>query len=175
MTHCGDIVNPKLARKRAQTNISCCNSDRKMKITSERHFDVRYSFIKLYFPNLKILVLCCDTIISKLGQKDSKRILKSGTLVQNFWILKHRCWLWRHYSKTGTIRAELTSEIRFSTSWNCKRFWSLIQLAILQKSYFQGYLFLQNTQAHYNRTQLSNFDKIVERRGTQSQWLTYFI
>ena len=48
----------------------------------------------------------------------------------NFWILKHPSSLWRHYSKTGTVRAELISEMPFFT---------------LQKSYFQGYLFLQNT------------------------------
>ena len=58
--------------------------------------------------------------------------------------------MWRHYSKTGTIRAELTSEMRFSISWNC-RFWSLIRLATLQKSCFQGYLFLQNTIWPYSR------------------------
>ena len=32
-----------------------------------------------------------------------------------------------------------------------------------------------NAQAYYNRPELLNFDKIVEKRGMQSHWLTYFI
>ena len=40
---------------------------------------------------------------------------------------------WNYHGRTCTF------------SWNCRRFWSLIQLATLQKSYFQGNLFVQNT------------------------------
>ena len=32
LTQCGNVINSKLARKRAQTPISCTNGDRKMKI-----------------------------------------------------------------------------------------------------------------------------------------------
>ena len=32
-----------------------------------------------------------------------------------------------------------------------------------------------NAQAYYSRPELSNFDKIVERRDKQSHWLTYFL
>ena len=123
--------------------------------------------MKLFSWSLDVLAPCCDVIISTLGQKDSNlymmyKVLKSGTINnfgsknffwrKNFWILKHRSSLWRHYSKTGTIRADLTSEMRFSTPWNCK-FWSLIQLATLQKSYLQGYLSL----LVHNRSFLTQF------------------
>ena len=71
LTQTCDIINPKLARKRAQTGISCTNGDWKMKIKSKRNFEVRYSFMKLFTQNLEILVPCCEVVISKLGQKDS--------------------------------------------------------------------------------------------------------
>ena len=50
----GDVINPKFARKKAQTLISCIiyfnsNGERKMKIKSKRNFEVRYSFVKLFF------------------------------------------------------------------------------------------------------------------------------
>ena len=45
----GDVINPKFARKKAQTLISCTNGERKMKIKSKRNFEVRYSFVKLFF------------------------------------------------------------------------------------------------------------------------------
>ena len=66
-----------VARKRAQTCISCTNGDRKMKIKIKRNFDVRYSFMKLFPRNLQIL--------APLDQKDSNlyimyKILKSGTI-----------------------------------------------------------------------------------------------
>ena len=47
LTQFGDVINPKLARKRVQNRISCTDGDRKMKIKSKRNFTVRYSFIKL--------------------------------------------------------------------------------------------------------------------------------
>ena len=71
LTQRGDVINSKLAPKRTQTRISGINGDRKMKIKSKRNFEVRYSFMKLFSRNLKILAPCCDVIISKLGQKDS--------------------------------------------------------------------------------------------------------
>ena len=150
LTQAVDVINPNMARKWTQTCIPCTNGDRKMKVKSKNNFVVWYSLMELFFQNLEILVPCCDAIVSKLGQKDSNSYItlwfgSKKNLWQNFWILKHRSSLWRHYSKTGTIRAELTSKMRFSTSRNCRRFWSLIQLATLQKSYFHGYLFLQNT------------------------------
>ena len=61
---------------------------------------------------------------------------------KGFLILKHRSSLWRYYSKTGTTREKLTSEVRFSTSWNCRRFWSLILLATLQKQ--ERFVFLKH-------------------------------
>ena len=53
------------------SSISCKNGDRKIKMENKRNFEVRYSFMKLFSGNLKIIVLCCDVIISKSGQKDS--------------------------------------------------------------------------------------------------------
>ena len=44
LTQHGDVINPKLARKRAQTCISCTNGDRKMKIKSKKSFEVRFHF-----------------------------------------------------------------------------------------------------------------------------------
>ena len=71
LTQRGDVINSKLAPKRTQTRISGINGDKKMKIKSKRNFEVRYSFMKLFSRNLKILAPCCDVIISKLDQKDS--------------------------------------------------------------------------------------------------------
>ena len=71
LTQGGDIINSKLARKRAQTCISCTNGDRKMNIKRKRKFEVRYMFTKLFSQDLEILAPCCDVIISKLGQKYS--------------------------------------------------------------------------------------------------------
>ena len=65
LTQLGDIINPTLARKRVLTGISCTNGDRKIKIKSKRNIEVRYSFMKLFFGNLKILVHSCDVIVSK--------------------------------------------------------------------------------------------------------------
>ena len=70
LTQLGDVINPKLARKRAQIRISCANGDRKMKIKSKRNFKVRYSFMKLISQNLEILATCCDVIVSKLSHKN---------------------------------------------------------------------------------------------------------
>ena len=71
LAQCGDVINPKLAQKRAQTCILCTNGDRKMKIKSKRNFEGRYSFKKLFSKYLEILAPCCDVVISKLGQKNS--------------------------------------------------------------------------------------------------------
>ena len=86
LTQRGDVINPKLARKRAQTCISRANGDRKKKIKSKRNFEMRYSFMKLFSGNLEISTPCCGVIISKLGQKDSNlyimyKILKSETII----------------------------------------------------------------------------------------------
>ena len=75
-TQCCDIIYPKLPRKRIQTGISCTNGDRKIKIKSKKNFEVRYSFMKLFSGNLKILAPCCDAIIPKLGQKDSRLYIR---------------------------------------------------------------------------------------------------
>ena len=50
----GDVINPKFARKSAQTHISCTNGHRKIKINSKRNFEVRYSFMKLFSRNILI-------------------------------------------------------------------------------------------------------------------------
>ena len=63
-----NVINPKLARKRTQTRISCTNVDRKIKIKNKRNSEVQYSFMKLIFRNFEILAPCCDVIILKLGQ-----------------------------------------------------------------------------------------------------------
>ena len=85
-----------------------------------------------------------------IGKSIKSRGCNNLDLLFFFWrndfsILKNWSLSGVHYSKTGTIMAELACEMRFSFSWNCRRFWSLIQLATLQKSYFQGNLFVQNT------------------------------
>lgn len=71
LTQRRDVINPKSARKRVQTSISCTNSDRKIKIKTKRNFEIRYSLMKLFPGNFKILAPCCEVIISKSGQKDS--------------------------------------------------------------------------------------------------------
>ena len=94
LTQRGDVINPKLARKRTQTCISRTNGDRKKKIKSKRNFEMRYSFMKLFSGNLEIPTPYCGVIISKLGQKDSNlyimyQISKSETiitLVQNIFL-----------------------------------------------------------------------------------------
>ena len=63
-----NVINPKLARKRTQTRISCTNVDRKIKIKNKKNSKVRYSFMKLFSRNLEILAPCFDVIILKLGQ-----------------------------------------------------------------------------------------------------------
>ena len=88
--------------------------------------------MKLFSWNCEILAPCCDVIISELGKNDSNLHIKYNCRKkiiirnynnfgsrfffwwQNFWILKHRPSLWRHYSQTETIRTVLTSEMRFS-------------------------------------------------------------
>ena len=87
LTQHGDVINPKLAQKREQTQISFTNGHRKSKVK----WTLRYSFMKLFPRNLEIL---------------------------------------------QAPGCELISEMHFPTSWNCGRFWSLIQLAALGKSLF---------------------------------------
>ena len=58
LTQRGDVINPKLARERVQTTISCTNGDRRIKIKSKRNFEVRYLFMQLFSGNLKILAQC---------------------------------------------------------------------------------------------------------------------
>ena len=122
LTQRGDVINPKLARKRAQTCISRTNGDRKKKIKSKRNFEMRYSFMKLFSGNLEIPTPCCGIIFSKLGQKDSNlytmyKILKSETiitLVQNIFLTEEfmnfetSILVVSHYCTSGTIRAKLT-------------------------------------------------------------------
>ena len=48
LTQCGIAINPKMPQKMAQINISCTNCDRKMKIKSNRNFEKRYLFMKLF-------------------------------------------------------------------------------------------------------------------------------
>ena len=55
----GDVINPKLAQKRTQTDISCTNDDRKM---VKNNFEVMYLFMKLFSQNREILAPCCDVI-----------------------------------------------------------------------------------------------------------------
>ena len=71
LTQRGDVINPKLARKRTQTCISATNDVRKMKIKSKGNFEVRYSFMKLFSWNSLTLSPCRDVTILKFGQKDS--------------------------------------------------------------------------------------------------------
>ena len=75
LTQLGDVINPKLARKRTQSRISSANGDRKMKIKSKRNFELSYSFMKLFSGNLEIRAPFCD-IISKVDQKDSNLYIK---------------------------------------------------------------------------------------------------
>ena len=60
LTQRGDVINPKLTRKKVQTYISCTNSERKMKIKSQKNFEVRYSFMKLFSRCLEVPAPCCD-------------------------------------------------------------------------------------------------------------------
>ena len=128
---------------------------------------MRYLLMKLFSQNLEILApqnwvkktqIC---ISNTTGGKNIKIRnynnfgWKSFFWYRNFKILKHRPLLWLHYWKTGTVRTELTPEICFSTSWNCKRFWSLIELVTLQKSYFQVTCFYRTPLvAHCKRSSL---------------------
>ena len=48
-------LHPKLARKSAQTHISCANGHRKIKINSKGNFEVRHLFVKLFSRNLETL------------------------------------------------------------------------------------------------------------------------
>ena len=77
LTQRGDVINPELASKRAQTHISCTNGDKKMKIKSKRNSEVRYLFMKLFSQNLEILAPCCDVIISKLSQDSNLGLMTS--------------------------------------------------------------------------------------------------
>ena len=153
------VVTPSTRKcvKKVQIGISCTNVDRKMKIKFKNFFEVNYLFLKPFSEISEGFTQCGDainpksillTLWSKNWVKKTQICISCTTSViffwwKSFWILKYWSSLGRHYSKTGAIRAELTPEMRFSTSWYCRRFWSLIQLAILQKSYFQGYMFLR--------------------------------
>ena len=145
LTQRGDVINPKSAWKRIQTRISCTNGDRKVRIKENLGCGV---FLWNYFSqNLQVCISCTT------GGKKNK-VRNYNNFGSNIFFLteqflgfqfKHQSSLWRHHFKTGTISVELTSEMRLLTSWYCKRFWLLIQLAALQKNYFQGYLFLHLT------------------------------
>ena len=134
---------------------------------------MRYSLINLFSQNLEILAPDCDVIISKLVQKtqicissttDCKNIKirnynNFGSKIffwrRNFWILKHRSSLWPYHSKTGTIRAEFISESRFLAPWNCRRFWSQIQQATLQRVTFKGTCFYRTPLVvHYKSSSI---------------------
>ena len=60
LTQHSEVINPKLARKRAQTCVSCPNGDRRIKIKSKRNFEVRFLFMKLFSRNHEIRVPCCE-------------------------------------------------------------------------------------------------------------------
>ena len=79
----GDVINPKLTRKRVQTRISCTYGGRKMKIKRKMNFQMRYSFMKLFSWNHEILTPCCDVTISKLGVKDSNLYIKYNWGLKN--------------------------------------------------------------------------------------------
>ena len=53
LTQRGHVINPKLARKSAQTRISCTNGNRKIKTKSKRNFEVRHLFMNLFLEILK--------------------------------------------------------------------------------------------------------------------------
>ena len=94
LTQRGDIINPKLARKRTQAQIPCINGDKKMKIKSKSNFEVRHSFMKL---NLEILAPCFDVIISNWVKKTQICTwLKSGTIITLI-RKNHSYWIWSFY------------------------------------------------------------------------------
>ena len=63
LTQSGDVINPKLTRKKVQNCISCTNGERKMKIKSQKNFEVRYSFMKLFSRYLEVRAPYCDVYV----------------------------------------------------------------------------------------------------------------
>ena len=145
--------------------------------------------LKLFYRNLKISAPCCDAIITKLGQHIKMRNYNNFHSIFFFFFLTEE------FLNFETLIFVVTSLFQnwnylgrtyiwdaFLTFWNCGRFWSVIRLATLQKSYFQGYLLLQNTISgplqtlkHITIDQSYQTLTILERRCTLSQLPTYFI
>ena len=121
LTQHGDVLNPKLAQKRAQTYISWTN--RKMKIKSKRSFEMRYSFMKLvYF----LYFLWYSFIFSKSWNsspmlwrhQDSKFVynvqLALKTLNSLAWYIHisfYWCFYSRHFSVVSRTPALLRMEL----------------------------------------------------------------
>ena len=145
----GYVINPKLSWKRSQTRISRTNGDKRWKSKVKGNL---WSCISLwnYFPeNLKFqphvmtsssqnwvkntqICISCTTVGKNIKIRNYENFAsKLFFWRKNFWILKHQFSFWRHYFKTGTLSAELTSDMRFPTFWNWGRFQSLIMLVAL--------------------------------------------
>ena len=96
--------------------------------------------------------------------------LKSGTiitLIQKFFPDRRNSELWNidiccDIIMTSTIRVELASKMRLSTSWNY-RFWSLLQLANLQESFFKDNCFYRAPLvAHYKRSSILQYTRVIK-------------
>ena len=77
LTQCCNVINPELTRKRIQTGISCTNGDRKTIIKNKKNFEVRYSLMKLFSGNFKILAPC--QMSSFQNQVKKTQVCISGT------------------------------------------------------------------------------------------------
>ena len=109
LTLLGDVINPELASKRAQTHTWYTNGDRKMKIKSKKNYEVTYLFIELSFQNLEVLAPCWTSSSQnwnkrlKFGDGDASGFcnVQKLTLEMNFfpqilygywfWFFSH-CW-----------------------------------------------------------------------------------
>ena len=66
----GDVINPKLVQKRAETCFSCTDSDRKIKVNNNGKFEVKYFVLK---PTTKILKFSFS-VVTSLTRKRVKKI-----------------------------------------------------------------------------------------------------
>ena len=71
LTQLGDVINPKLARKRAQTCTSCASGDRKMKMKSFQKPWGKVFVNEIIFWKSLNFSPYWDVIILKLGQIES--------------------------------------------------------------------------------------------------------
>ena len=108
MNQGADFINQILARKRAQTRISCTNGNRKMRIKRKKNFEVRYMFTKFFSRNLWNL---WEIVFSKTF------ILKS--IKTWFWSFYHKIvfdiWIWFYFEITLTLPSPFAEDMQFGS------------------------------------------------------------